>query len=90
MPKFKLICDHSCDLDTHIVTHEFDAEHISDVIMNLDMFLKGAGYVYQGELALFEDQGNYYPEHVGAGSNVEFGGAGNGHSQHFFDTGRNR
>ena len=86
MPRFKLICDHSCDLDTHVVTHEFSAEYLPEVITNIDMFLKGAGYIYDGQLDIFDEP----LLDVGAGSNVEFGGAGNPHSQHYFDTERNR
>lgn len=84
MPRFTLICDHSCDLDTHIVTHEFNAEHLYDVVDNIDMFLKGAGYVYKGNLEFVEH------EAVGAGTNTEFGGAGNKHSQYYYDGDRNR
>ena len=58
MPRFTLICDHSCDLDTHIVTHEFNAENLFDVVDNIDMFLKGAGYVYKGNLE-FVAQGTH-------------------------------
>lgn len=56
MPRFTLICDHSYDLDTHVVTHEFTAETLDDVVMNLDMFLKGSGYAYQGELVIDEPE----------------------------------
>lgn len=56
MPKFKLICDHSCDLDTHVVTHEFDAEYLYDVIEQFQMFLKGAGYQFDGDLDIIEDR----------------------------------
>ena len=56
MPRFTLICDQSCDLDTHIVTHEFDAENLFDVVDNIDMFLRGAGYVYNGNLEFVEQE----------------------------------
>jgi hypothetical protein len=81
MPKFKLICDHSCDLDTHVVTHEFNADYLPEVIMNLDMFLKGAGYVYDGELdiATYEQPELFDSQDVLATK-----------SNHYFDTGRNR
>lgn len=75
MAKFKLICDHSCDLDTHVVTHEFNAEYLPDVIQNIDMFLKGAGYIYNGELDIIDP------------AELNFGVQ---HNEHFFDTGRNR
>lgn len=50
MPKFTLVCDHSCDLDTHVVTHTFTAEHLDEVVMNMQEFLRGAGYYFDGEL----------------------------------------
>ena len=50
MAKFTLVCDHSCDLDTHVVTHQFDAENIYDVIAQFEFFLKGAGYFPPGTL----------------------------------------
>ena len=55
MPKFTLVCDHSCDLDTHIVKHEFTAEHIYDVVEQFEMFLRGAGYVFNGTLDFIDD-----------------------------------
>ena len=86
MPRFKLICDHSCDLDTHVVTHEFSAEYLPEVIQNIDMFLKGAGYIYDGYVDILEDN----PPQVGAGTNFQSGGAGVQRSQYFYDTERNR
>lgn len=56
MPRFTLICDHSRDLDTHIVTHEFNAENLFDVVDNIDMFLKGAGYVNKGNLEFVKEE----------------------------------
>lgn len=56
MSKFTLICDNSYDLDTHVVSHTFTAEHIADVLMNLDLFLKGVGYVYDGQVDIVEDE----------------------------------
>lgn len=56
MPKFTLICDHSYDGETHVVTHEFNTEYLPDVLMNLDMFLKGSGYVYDGFLTVEEPE----------------------------------
>ena len=84
MPRFKLICDHSCDLDTHVVTHEFSADYLPEVLMNLDMFLRGAGYIFDGQVDIIEAQP------IGAGTNFESGGAGVQHNQHFYDTERNR
>lgn len=85
MPRFKLICDHSCDLDTHVVTHEFNAEYLPDVLMNIDMFLKGSGYSYDGEVTIDD-----YPQQIVRTPDMDITGLGDTHSKHYFDTGRNR
>lgn len=74
MARYKLICDHSCDLDTHVVTHEFDAEVLDDVLDNFKQFLMGAGFTWlNGELVFVEENPNKA-----------------GKSEHFFDKDRNR
>ena len=80
MPRFKLICDHSCDLDTHVVTHQFNAETYWEVIEQFEMFLKGAGYSFDGSLDLVE--------HVNLDQATldEL----SKHSDHYFDINRNR
>jgi hypothetical protein len=60
MTKFTLVCDHSCDLDTHVVTHEFNAEYLPDVLMNLEQFLRGAGYVFDGQLIIEPAHSEHY------------------------------
>lgn len=77
MPKFTLICDHSCDLDTHVVTHQFNADYLQDVLLNLDMFLKGSGFVYDGEVDVVE------PLTVQETEDIK-------HSDFYFDINRNR
>ena len=77
MPRFKLICDHSCDLDTHVVTHEFNADYLPDVLQNIDMFLKGAGYIYNGIVDIIDDT----PQEIKSVPQ---------HSDHYYDINRNR
>jgi hypothetical protein len=67
MTKFTLVCDHSCDLDTHVVTHQFNAEYLPDVLLNIEQFLRGVGYHFDGVLTIEEP-----------------------HSEHYYDTERNR
>ena len=56
MPKFTLVCDHSCDLDTHVVTHEFNAETLDEVLENMKQFLMGAGFTWvEGDLQFVDD-----------------------------------
>ena len=112
-----------------ITTREFQADYLPDVLSEVELFLKGAGFVFNGNLDFvndFETEPEWEPEeewttpHVGemydsmdlpsnnwpfaaphpkapdewtqtgAGSNVESGGAGNIHSQYYFDTERNK
>lgn len=82
MPKFKLICDHSCDLDTHVVTHEFDAEYIGDVLDQFKHFLRGAGYYFDGEIEIVNDDPVCTP--------CDDEACECNHSTYYFDLGRNR
>lgn len=54
MPKFTFICDHSYDLDTHVVRHEFSADQLYDVVEQFEMFLKGAGYSFKGNVDIVD------------------------------------
>ena len=74
MPKFTLVCDHSCDLDTHVVTHQFNAETYWEVLEQFEAFLKGAGYNFDGHLDIVKDE-VVQPQ---------------GHSDHYYDINRNR
>jgi len=57
MPKFTLISEHD---DSSRTTVEFERDFHPDVIMQMDMFLRGTGFVYNGTLAIeeFEDYTN--------------------------------
>lgn len=62
MPKYKLICDHSYALDTHVVTHEFSAETLDEVLENVKYFLMGAGFTWvDGDLQFINDDPIYDP-----------------------------
>lgn len=52
MPKFTLICEHS-DLygnPNQKMTHEFTAETLDEVLENMELFIKGSGYIPSGVL----------------------------------------
>lgn len=88
MPKFTFICDHSCDLDTHVVTHQFNAETYWEVIEQFEMFLKGAGYSFDGAVGIIppvEDYSDY-----GGGSTLADYPEFSKHSSHYFDKDRNK
>jgi hypothetical protein len=79
MTKFTLICDQSCDLDTHIVNHTFTGGTLDDVLPNIEEFLRGAGYYFDGyltiaEIPTIEEITVETPQH----------------NEHFYDTERNR
>ena len=58
MPKFTLKCEHEnlTGGSPHIVTQEFDAYHIYDLIENFDLFMRGCGFVYDGVLEIVQDE----------------------------------
>jgi hypothetical protein len=117
--KYTLIAED--DFGGSTTTREFTADYLPDVLSEVELFLKGAGFVFNGNLDFvdefaetntdFELEPEWHTEeydtpHVGemydsmdlpsnnwpfagAGSNVESGGAGNIHSQYYFDTERN-
>lgn len=39
------------------VEHEFNEEHIDDVLMSFEHFLRGCGYYFEGHLDLVEESG---------------------------------
>jgi hypothetical protein len=109
MTKYTLIAEHTSLFTGAPVsksTHEFEADGLMDVVENVELFLKGAGFVFDGYLDIVppeEDSPEWQtPEFQtpngdtvtlstgGAGSTVTVGGAGDFHSQYFFDTERNK
>jgi hypothetical protein len=97
-------------------TREFTEDYLPNVLTEIELFLKGAGFIFNGNLDFVDEfaetntdfefepdwdecyttddtMGNLPKNNwpfAGAGSNTETGGAGNNHSQHYFDTERNK
>ena len=123
--KYTLIAEDECGGSK--TTREFSEDYLPHVLTEIELFLKGAGFVFDGNLDFVDEFGEtnmdfelepewddndfqetYDSPHVGeiydtmghlpknnwpfagAGSNTETGGAGNIHSQHYFDTERNK
>jgi hypothetical protein len=101
MPKFTLIAEHTNWYTGKVeskVTHEFEADGISDVLQNTDLFLRGVGYNPTGQLDYVTDD---FPEwtteewdtptdgHDGMGSTMEDYPELN-KSKYYFDTERNK
>ena len=88
MPKFTLICDHSCDLDTDIRTHTFKAEYLPEVLEHVEYFLKGAGYIFDGVVDIVDDtfpKEDFSHVHLYDEQDIP-----TGKSHHYFDTERNK
>lgn len=94
MPKFILIAQH-IDEQTNevesVVRHEFNYDYLPDVLMGMDSFLRGVGFYYDGELGINEPVLYTTPENA-AKMNECCGGCGDTaqHSEHYYDTNRNR
>lgn len=59
MPSFKLVCEHRNPWDETLDvrnTTEFEYEQLSDVISAFEDFLRGCGYVFEGNLDIVEEQ----------------------------------
>ena len=50
--KFKFICEHE---EGDVVTHEFNKVTLYDVLLRMQDFLKGAGFVFDGQLDIVEE-----------------------------------
>lgn len=91
MPKFTLIAEHTDDYGdvTSRATREFDEEFLPEVIMNLDMFLRGTGFCYSGKLGISEPE--TYSTFDGPSSTAfddQFAPAPAKHSDFYFDINR--
>ena len=51
--KFTLICEHD---DNNKVTHEFKNVLLADTLDNIQNFLKGCGFVFDGILDIVEEE----------------------------------
>jgi hypothetical protein len=94
MPKFKLIAEH-VDLygnsNGHKLTYEFEVDHISGVLENVDYFIRGVGYHPEGTLNYVTDDDYYgYSESVGPQWQEETPQDDIGHSEFYFDIERNK
>ena len=71
MPKFTLIAEHE---GAHKITHEFNEDFLPEVLDNIELFLRGVGYVPNGVLEFVEEE-TYMtdPEYgdFGGGSTLE-------------------
>jgi hypothetical protein len=59
MPKFTFICDHGNEK----TTVEFDKEYLPDILENIEMFLRGAGFHFSGNLDFVEDESSGFGQY---------------------------
>jgi hypothetical protein len=113
--KYTLIAEDVFDGSKTTTTREFQADYLPDVLSEVALFLKGAGFVFDGILdnvndtfpeidtdfesrpdwdSGLDDTIEHFPKNnwpfASAGSDTETSGAGNIHSQYYFDTERNK
>lgn len=58
MPKFTLIAEHldnNGEVESR-VTHEFNEDFLSDVVLMMQEFLRGVGYYFDGELMILDEE----------------------------------
>ena len=58
MPKFTFICEHK-DFhgnDDSKITYEFEKDALWEVVEEFERFLKGSGFVFEGELEVVNDE----------------------------------
>lgn len=91
MTKYTLIAEHT-DLYTGNTisksTHEFEVDGLMDVVENVELFLKGAGFIFDGFLDIVPPEEDSPPEW----HNEEFETPSGDvvHSSFYFDTERNK
>jgi hypothetical protein len=96
MPKFTFICeDDPMPFSESVITKrtiEFEAVQLSDVVAEFELFLRGAGFNPSGTLDFVDDQ--YYSEPIGPDwddDSIEIQiPESSCHSEHYFDTERNK
>jgi len=90
MPKFTLTCEHR---PGYTVTHEFDDDFLPDVLDNIDLFIRGCGFIVDGQLDYVSDgdfrdselRDNYEFPSMDVWKSTE-----PEHSEFYYDTQRNR
>jgi hypothetical protein len=93
MPKFTLTCEHTnpwTNESTCKNTHEFEVETLSEVLENFELFLRGAGYIFDGVVDVVpteEDDLDAWHEDIVSELDKEVEAE---HSKHYFDVDRNK
>jgi hypothetical protein len=96
MTKYTLIAEHT-DLYTGNTisksTHEFEVDGLMDVVENVELFLKGAGFVFDGFLDIVPPEEDSPPEWTTEEWDTpqeDISEWDKVHSKYYFDTERNK
>jgi hypothetical protein len=100
MPKFTLIAEHT-NLYTGDVesktTREFEVDYLPDVLENIDLFLRGTGFFFNGNLDIVNDfeeppetEESSWNDHGGGSTMADYPELYPEKSKHYFDTQRNK
>jgi hypothetical protein len=88
MPKFTLIAEHTGlyagDVESR-TTHEFEVDYLPDALQNMELFLRGVGFVFDGNLDIVNDFEEPPEWHTQADPELY-----ETKSKHYFDTQRNK
>jgi hypothetical protein len=85
--KFTLIAEHETG---EKITYEFENDYLYNVLDNVDLFLRGAGFVPEGTLAYTEEETYKFSDLSGMDNTMNTTADTVQHSDWYFDTGRNR
>jgi hypothetical protein len=77
MAKFTLICDHG-EFGTPLKnTTEFEVDFLPEVLENFELFLRGAGFVFDGKVEIYDETADVsiesYDVDYGVDYNMDFG-----------------
>jgi hypothetical protein len=77
MAKFTLICDHG-EFGTPLKnTTEFEVDFLPEVLENFELFLRGAGFVFDGKVEINDESSDVsigpYDGDYGVDYNIDFG-----------------
>ena len=87
MPKFTFIAEHDSG---QRVTYECEHDFLDHILDDFHLFIRGVGFYPQGERLEFVSDEEYYDTPEWQTEDFETPQDDIGHSEHFYDTQRNR
>ena len=72
MAKFTLICDHGEFGAPLKSTMEFDVDFLPEVLENFELFLRGAGFVFEGKVEIYDESAGFSIEPHNSDYDVDY------------------